>query len=365
MAKSNSGWIFEWCRGWATLKNSGFLREWQALAAGSPDIGIFQEPILVRGWLDTRGRDFGVEPYFLWARNEDGSNVVIPFCLWPGTFRNSWQRRLVPAGEPHFDYQDPLGVGPRGKPVDWALFWNALVAHLRGQSWFELAGLVRLSADRAPAESVPDSAVTSPYIDLREAENLDAYLKGLGTSHRGDLRRQGNRLAALGEVSCEVFRPDQTSGALAELGRMQDAYRREWEGQPAATLFCSSEMMRFYTRLVTDLLPGGWLHFSVLKAAHHSVSWHLGFLHRGAFHYYKPAYDPEYAAYSPGKLHCLKLIEMGFGEGWERFDFGAGNEGYKLLWTRRQVDLRQVWLRPGTPRAWFCATVRKVAGRPS
>lgn len=363
MANPDHGWIFEWRRGWDALQDAVLNDEWRALAGQSPDTGIFQEPLLVKAWFETRGRDFRVEPVLLWARHANGSRVLIPFCAWPVSIANGWRRRLVPAGEPHFDYQDPLAAGPAGKEVDWVSFWPAAREEIRSNRGFELAGLMRLSAGVAPGDSTEDLAAASPIISLGNWAGYGEYVAGLAASQRGDLRRQMNKLSERGTVECVVFGPHEVAAAQGELGRMQVAYGAEWAGTPAAGLFCSPAMNRFYSRMIADLLPAGWLHFSVMRVGGQPVSWHFGFLHRGVFHYYKPVYDPRYASYSPGKQHCLMLIGKGFEEGWTRFDFGAGVEGYKLRWTQERVGLRQVWWWTRSLRSRLCFLAGKLTGR--
>jgi CelD/BcsL family acetyltransferase involved in cellulose biosynthesis len=52
-----------------------------------------------------------------------------------------------------------------------------------------------------------------------------------------------------------------------------------------------------------------------------------------------PAFDPEWASYSPGKVLLAQLIEDAKAKGCARFDLLSGREPYKLLWQTGEVAL--------------------------
>lgn len=365
MASANANsWTFEWRCGDHWLHDAEFLREWQALVDANPSARVFQEPVFVRLWFETRGRDFRVSPALLYGRRADGARALFPFGIGLARLRNGFRRRAVGAGEPHFDYQDPAVTwGASGE--DWPTLWAALAAELQRQRRFELAGLVRLSAHIAPPEAQPDPAIGSPIISLQRWPTAEAFLKTRSGNLRGDVRRQERRLGERGREEVVLFSPREVEAARAELTLLRLAYAREWAGTPAAAEFGSSAMGRFYERMINDLLPAGWLHFSVLRLDGRSIAWAFGFLYRGTYHYYKPVYDPDFKAFSPGKLLCWRLIERGFRENWREFDFGAGVEPYKLQWTNERVELRQVWWSANTVRGRWCRALRRFLGKPS
>lgn len=64
---------------------------------------------------------------------------------------------------------------------------------------------------------------------------------------------------------------------------------------------------------------------SVLRAGADPVALHFGMRARNVWHYWFPAYDPQYAAYSPGILLLLKMAEAAPGLGIDRIDLGKGD----------------------------------------
>lgn len=364
MARADAtSWKFEWRCGDHWLRDPEFLREWQDLVNANAAARIFQEPVFVRLWFETRGRDFRLSPALLCVRRADGARAIFPFGIGPARLLNGFRRRAVGAGEPNFDYQDPAVVWS-STGEDWPSLWTALSVELRCQRRFELVGFVRLSASIAPPEAQPDPAIASPIIPLRRWPTAEAFLETRSGNLRVDVRRRARRLSERGREEVVVFGPGETEAARAELARLRAAYAREWAGAPAAAEFGSAALRRFYERMIEDLLPAGWLHFSALRLDGRSIAWVFGFLYRGIYHYYKPVFDPDFRDFSPGKLLCWRLIEMGFREGWREFDFGAGVEPYKLQWTDERTELRQVWWPANTWRGRLCRALRRAVGKP-
>jgi hypothetical protein len=59
------------------------------------------------------------------------------------------------------------------------------------------------------------------------------------------------------------------------------------------------------------------------------ISLIFGFRRRDQYDLFSLTFDPGYAEYSPGKQHLLLLIQREIAKGTKRFNFLAGNEGYK------------------------------------
>jgi CelD/BcsL family acetyltransferase involved in cellulose biosynthesis len=68
---------------------------------------------------------------------------------------------------------------------------------------------------------------------------------------------------------------------------------------------------------------------SVLKAAGRPVAAHFGMRSRTDLHYWFPAYDVEFGAYSPGISLLLKMAEAAAAAGLSRLDLGRGDAVYK------------------------------------
>ncbi len=360
---SESGaWHFEWRRGIDEIDDGAFAVQWQEIVDGCGEASVFGEHQMVRAWLQTKGAALGVTPCFCLAEGPLGCRVVLPLCVWPCGLRNGWRRRAVPAGEPHFDYQDPVACCPSGDAPAWQDFWAAFSEEVRTNvTWFEFFAAFRLRAPMAPAGAETDDVQESPHIETASYGSLDELLAGKSKKHRGDVRRQQRRLAEQGDLDLRVFDARSGRAAIEELNAMAEAYERLHADTPSAGLFRMAGTMDFYRRLLSELLPAGLVHFSVLRVGGRPVSWHLGFLHRGVLHYYKPTYEADLANYSPGKVHFALLIEEAIAKGWRTVDLGGGTEAYKFRWADGTVPLKRVQWRTGTLRSAACHWIRKAA----
>jgi CelD/BcsL family acetyltransferase involved in cellulose biosynthesis len=363
-------WRFEWIEEYDGVLSPSFLSVWEGIARRARNPHVFQEPQIARAWLETKGAALGVVPRFCRAVSDAGAEVLVPFCQVPHGRHNAWRRRLISVGEPHFDYQDPAAVWPEDGTPPWAEFWPSLNDELARKGRWEHAMLLRLGFASAPSDAAADTAGESPVLRIEAKATLDDVLKDRPAKHRTDVRRQIRRLQDLGRVDLHTYTPDELPAARVELHRLREAHERLWAGSAAQGLLRRPGTFAFYERLVEAALPA-LVHFSVLRVADRPVSWHFGFLRDGVLHWYKPTYEEDLEALSPGKVHLARLIELGLRLGWREIDLGGGTEAYKYLWTDDARPLAQWHWQADTwrermyrvaRRAYDCLP-RTVAGR--
>ena len=80
---------------------------------------------------------------------------------------------------------------------------------------------------------------------------------------------------------------------------------------------------------------------SFILAEGRPVAAHLGMRSAGALHYWFPAYDPEFAPYSPGLILLLKLAEASRAAGVDTVDLGTGDYEFKRMLMNRVVVLAE------------------------
>jgi len=334
-------WRFEWIEGYDEVLSPAFLRVWEGMVSRARNAHVFQEPALARAWLETKGNALRLVPRFCLATSNSGAAVLVPFCQVPHGHRNAWRRRLVSVGEPHFDYQDPVATWPPGDAPPWVEFWPKLTDELAAKGRWEHAMLLRLGTSSASPDTAPDTSREAPVIRLEGRATLDDVLKDRSANHRKEVRLRIRRLRELGRAEFRVFAPLERAAATDELHRLCEAYERLWVGSPSQALFRQPGTFSFYERLLETALPAGLVHFSVQRAADRPVSWHFGFTRGETLHWYKPTYEKDFDAFSPGKVHLAQLIELGLRLGWREIDLGAGTEAYKYLWTDDARPLAQ------------------------
>lgn len=367
MTAGAQGWSLVWRSGWDAVCDPALAADWERLAATTPDATIFQTRAMTLAWLETLGRDRGVTPALVRGRHADGTEALAVFTIEPVRWRDWRRRTILGAGHPNFDWQMPLIGG--GDAARHQGFWDALGDLVRRcGAACDLLTIGRVPEAAAPSDARVDPALGAPVIELGAFASLADYLGSRSGSHRSDVKRQQRRLEARGAVALAVFGPGDVDPATTELAALIDAHRREWRERGLASLFDSPAAVAFYRRMVRDLLPAGQLHFSILTVGGRPVSWVFALLSDSVLHYYKPAFDPEFAPYSPGKVHLALLIEAGLRAGWRRIDLGPGIETYKRLWTDMVVPMRQpTWRMPtlrGRLRAWMARRRRRAASPP-
>jgi CelD/BcsL family acetyltransferase involved in cellulose biosynthesis len=80
---------------------------------------------------------------------------------------------------------------------------------------------------------------------------------------------------------------------------------------------------------------------SLLYAGNHLVAGHIGMRSRSVWHYWFPAYDPQFAKYSPGLLLLLKMAEHAPEIGLRTIDLGTGLTLYKRRLMNASVSVAE------------------------
>lgn len=312
---------------------------WDRLAADNKQSTIFQDRGFVELWSNHKSRASGGRLLVCYAKSSDEPvEIVLPMVQVPGAARSLWIRRFYAAGEPNFDFQDPLVSSLERFCERRDAFWNGFTKALMtiGCSRFTIT---RTHREFLPDQCERDASEQTWKSSLGGFESLDHFLSARSSNLRGDVNRRMRKMSAEGSMAYEIFSPDQIGEANAELAVMQRSYEKLWEGQPASSLFHMPGLLAWYRALIAHYLPKGTLHFSRLICGGEPVAWHFGFLHHGVLHWYKPTYRKEYAHLSPGKVLLAKVIEEGIRRGWGAVDYGPGMEPYKQQWGNETSEM--------------------------
>lgn len=87
--------------------------------------------------------------------------------------------------------------------------------------------------------------------------------------------------------------------------------------------------------------PGCRGTLSVLYAGDAVVACHFGLRSRQTWHYWFPAYNPEFEKYSPGNILLLKIAELAATTGIHTIDLGKGEQDYKKRLMNGSVPLAE------------------------
>ncbi len=295
--------------------------EWRELLASSSVATPFQTPEMLLAY---RGV-FRPGPLACIAVRE-GRHLVAFAPLYVETGANG--ARLVPLGLGPADYLDIL-ISPdrRGPALD------CLSAALRdlGPRWEfdDLAEHAELHHLPAPHgwrdETVPWRIC--PVLNL--ADNDPETLSAVPPRRRRKWRMAKHRAAGAGGATVRPVGADDLPSALACLARWSRIRHAETD-DPSS--FEDPQMLAFLERAATGLARAGDLVAYQLEIAGEPAGLFLGFANARSVHAYACAFDPRFAALSPGTLLVGHAVAEATRAGRTSFHFLRGDEAYKRTW---------------------------------
>ncbi len=331
---------------------------WTDLSAADPDPNVF----LSWPWATTWWRHFGTghddrELHIVVVR--DGATVVGLAPLFrsrigTGPLGSTVLQRLNPdAG----DYGGML----LGRRADGAV--ALLVDHLGAQLQrdVDVVVLTRLASDARFTTLLGDELV-------RHAATIETVVDQLGdaclyTDVRGefDLRKQAKkhkirqRTRRLDEQHGGVAFLEHTGDTLEEgLDRLVTLHDLRWAqlDEPMQGLMAADETNAFLLDAIRALDAEGAVRLLSVEAGGKPVAVELDFVHGDRVFLFKGAFDPEFAAFSPGQLLHHKVFEDGLADDVVVFDFCRGDAQYKRRWATGERHLSTLTLsRTGLPGA--------------
>jgi CelD/BcsL family acetyltransferase involved in cellulose biosynthesis len=299
-------------------------------AAASCRNYVFQCADVLEVWCDTIGKAQGVTPLFVAVLDAQGA----PLLLLPlGLKRSMGVRQLVLLDETVCDYNAPVVfAGAR----DWdaatmSRVWTDIVARLPA---FDVAVLERMPefVEDWPnpmrflatgTSSAGSHAVTLPADWDRDGRSVLPNWR--------DSRRRERKLAERGELTIAVAQ--DLEQAVAFLDGMIAMKREKLRDLTGIDPFQAKAGYRDYYREATRrLFSTGAVHLSAVKLDGQILAAHWGYALRGRFYQLMPAFreNDEWRFYAPGRLLNEHLMAWSAHRGFSVFDFGFGDEPYKM-----------------------------------
>lgn len=339
-----TAWCFELHRGLDTISQFLPYKEWEKFFINADSATMSHHPALILNWYRSFGKLWQREPLLVLAQMGT-RQVIFPLEMTKEKWKGLTTRLLTPVGGAfNFDFQDPLVSGDNWNREEKESFWtgfNTFVRHAVKDC--DRVVLYRLRHEMAGDSAQLKESTVCPYLDLAEKKSLDEVLADCHSNHRSATKRRMRKLAKEGELSVRLFGPSEMAPAEEALLQYFQAYDEQWSPK-GSHAFETALGRSFLEGVMRDLLPTGLMHFSVLYCGATPVHWHLGFLFRNRFYFYKPARNSDWSNYSPGRVHIALLIEGCIRTGIRFFDFLYGDESYKFSWTSQTYTLyRREW----------------------
>ena len=321
---------------------------WKALLARSDADPVFLHPIFLQCWWRAFG-DHGRRQLHLLVLRE-GNEIIAIAPLMRKRFPCGLQGLEIISTESqgHGDYGGL--IYPRDRPDLLA----ELLVHLRqttGWHWLRLRHIpartqlkhhLALAAVAAKLVMHERHLVDCPFITL--PGTYEEMARSLSKSLRYDLRSKSARLKRLGRLDFKAYRHGHE--ILPLLPDLYEMHIKRWAAQ--GSVFSRTDYRLYVELLAREFAPTGYLHFSGLFLKDRPIALHLGFATESRFYYYRPAYDLDYASYSPGTILLNQLVESSIVDGVSCFDFLLGDEAYKLKWATDSCPNQEFWLYPDT-----------------
>jgi CelD/BcsL family acetyltransferase involved in cellulose biosynthesis len=173
------------------------------------------------------------------------------------------------------------------------------------------------------------------YLDL--SQTWEAFLGGLGSKDRHELRRKIRRLER--EVAFEILRPEDGSSLSAGMEIFFALHRKSRKDKAE---FMTPEMEAYFREISARFQERGWLSLSFLRLAGKEVAAFFSFDFAGTEYVYNSGYDPEFARFSPGIVLAAHCIRQAIERGMTSFNFLRGREDYKYHLGGREEKIYRI-----------------------
>ncbi|MGV6802064.1 MAG: GNAT family N-acetyltransferase [bacterium] len=191
----------------------------------------------------------------------------------------------------------------------------------------------------------------------------DYLTTNISSKRRKKTRQKFRRLEEVGPTNNGLAStPEQASQWLEEFFRLEKA---SWKGAAGSALASNPEQAAFYRTVIPNLASKGQLRFSRMTAGTVTLAMTIDIVYQGEGFTLKTAYNPEYAAFSPGAL--IEFVNLARFLDKEEVDcvdscMAEGNEALDGIWAERK-EIVQLVLGKKTPLDALALTMARLLER--
>jgi len=337
IAKPESPLIVERLSRWDQLEEIRPALE-NMLQSSAPEVGAFSTYEFLRAWWEAYGDSNGRELFFLACRVSNGDIVAMA-----PLFREKELRRRVLrlVGDTSDDVDGFDLLAANGFESRAVVAWGQWLAANRSEwSTLELNSVPtgsRLLADfRAVCKSqrFASREVTISHRVIQLPSDWEQYRQRLSSKMRFSISHQMRVAEKKWHPSMRLCQSE--AEALQWLALMAKWQNVRWSSRGIRGKFEWNRRRLFYEKFVIGLVRNGDLRFWALVANDQLLAVELGCRFEGRYVGIHPAFDPALAPYSPGVVLRTMILQRLIRDGMERYDFGAGDEKYKLRWANER-----------------------------
>lgn len=264
-----------------------------------------------------------------------------------------------------FPYQrgaSGLGLPVGGKLNDFQGIIGGIPESLSTQSLLKQCGMFSWAFDHLPDTqtnlvSSRTRVSASPYIDFSNgwATYQENRARAQSSIIRETKRKQRKMARDLGDIRF-VFESNDDF-VFDQLLQWKSAQRRKTSTFDVLQMEWARNVLENLRTIQTDHFRGC---LSALYAGDRLVAAHFGLISHKVMHLWFPAYNVEYASYSPGVCLILNMLEEADTRGISRFDLGKGDERFKQRLANGMTNVLQGVVTSST---WanYCSNIYGIA----
>jgi len=152
--------------------------------------------------------------------------------------------------------------------------------------------------------------------------------RALAATRKKSLVRHENFFRRAGQLTIQRLR--ESRAVLPQLEEFFAQHIARWAETDSPSLFLDEAQRRFYERWTRVAAERGWLRFMRVEWEGKAIAFHYGMSYGGRYIWYKPSFAIELARHSPGEVLLRQSLLAAIEEGASVFDFGTGDDSYKL-----------------------------------
>jgi CelD/BcsL family acetyltransferase involved in cellulose biosynthesis len=201
------------------------------------------------------------------------------------------------------------------------------------------------AAERICFSCYEEQSMRAPVLDL--ASSRDFAIAAVNKKKKSLLQHE-RYFRREGTLEIQHFR--RGSEILPQLEEFFEQHRRRHScpSNPSRLWYEKVPLfIRAFTKAADDT---GWLRFTRIDWNGRPAAFHYGYCYQGRFFWGMPSFDLEFARHSPGQVLLRQLLLAALEENAHTFDFGTGDQDFKVRFSTRINHVRTWGLYPSPTR---------------
>lgn len=199
------------------------------------------------------------------------------------------------------------------------------------------------------------SSMDSPYIET--SGSYESFLQKTTPKFRKQLRNKINRLAQQGKIDIEAYETIGEGGKYLE--EAMSVSSRSWKHHERTSMIGSVERENFFRKLSHIAQKNGWLRIWLLRLDGKPIAMEYHLEYNGITHAMRGDFDEAYEHLSPGSVLEAAIIENCFSKSLREYDFCGLPYGYKVRWTPKLHERKNLIFYPKRGYPFFLYLTQK------